>query len=68
MSFAHLNGTLPFEDVWAPYLANAQSYLPTTNSRLALILLLNAPVVIILLNALWQVVRVFGLYARLYLF
>ncbi|GLB40347.1 putative cytochrome P450 family protein [Lyophyllum shimeji] len=57
MSFApHLNGTLPFKDVWSAYFADANAYFPQSNSRLALILLVNAPVIAIVLNALWQVV------------
>ncbi|KAF8071865.1 lanosterol 14-alpha-demethylase [Lyophyllum atratum] len=55
MSFAtHLNGTLPFKDVWSAYLADAQTYFPQSNSRLALLLILNTPVIAILLNVLWQ--------------
>ncbi|KAF5382080.1 hypothetical protein D9615_004422 [Tricholomella constricta] len=57
MSFAApLNGTLPFQDVWSAYLADAQAYIPQSNSRFALLLLVNVPVIAIVLNALWQVI------------
>lgn len=51
MSFA--NGTNP---LWSGYLADAQAYLPESNSRLALLILINTPIIAIILNALWQVV------------
>ncbi|KAG5638479.1 hypothetical protein H0H81_012411 [Sphagnurus paluster] len=57
MSFtAHMNGTLPFQDLWSPYFTEVQAYLPQSKSRLALLLLVNAPIVVILINALLQVI------------
>ncbi|KAG6851134.1 hypothetical protein H0H93_001014 [Arthromyces matolae] len=48
MSF---NGTL---DAWSAYLSDAQSYLPQSNSRLFLLVLVNVPVIAIILNVAWQ--------------
>ncbi|KAG5646950.1 hypothetical protein DXG03_001673 [Asterophora parasitica] len=57
MSFAaHLNGTLPFQDIWSPILADARAYLPESNLRQALLLLVTTPIILILLNALSQVI------------
>lgn len=58
MSFAtHLNGSMPLSDHWSGYLAHAQAILPPLNSRFALIALLNVPLIVIILNALAQLVR-----------
>jgi sterol 14-demethylase len=67
MSFAaHLNGTLPFSDAWSDYLAQAQAYFPVSNLRLALVLLINTPVIVILLNVLQQLVSFrISIFARL---
>ncbi|RDB26125.1 Lanosterol 14-alpha demethylase [Hypsizygus marmoreus] len=57
MSFAaHLHSTFPFKDVWSTYLADAQTYFPVTNSRLALLLLVNIPIIAIILNVIWQLI------------
>jgi hypothetical protein len=53
---AHTNSSLPFADVWSVYLADAQAYFPATNARLALLLLANTPLIVILINILWQLV------------
>ncbi|KAG6841440.1 hypothetical protein C0991_011110 [Blastosporella zonata] len=50
MSF---NGTL---DAWSAYLADAQAYLPQSNSRLALLLFVNIPIIAIVLNVVWQLI------------
>jgi len=55
MTFSSLNGTVPVTDAWSGYLAHAQDHL-RHNSRLALILLINAPVIVVLLNVLRQLV------------
>ena len=55
MTFDYLNAPVPVSDAWSGYLAHAQDHL-RHNSRLALILLINAPVIAILLNVLRQVV------------
>lgn len=58
MSFAtHLNGSMPLSDHWSGYLAHAQANLPPLNSRFALIAILNIPLLVIILNALAQLVR-----------
>ena len=58
MSFAtHLNGSMPLSDHWSGYLAHAQANLPPLNSRFALIAILNIPLIVIILNALAQLVR-----------
>ncbi|KAL0954309.1 hypothetical protein HGRIS_003308 [Hohenbuehelia grisea] len=49
------NSSSPLTDAWAGYLSQAQTHL-FTNSRLALIALINAPVIVILLHACWQLV------------
>ena len=43
---------------WSDYAAQAQSYLPST-PRLALLGLVNLPLIIIAFNVLYQLVRVF---------
>ncbi|KAG6862517.1 hypothetical protein C0995_000065 [Termitomyces sp. Mi166 len=37
-------------DVWSAYLADAQTYLPQSNSRLILLILVNIPVIAVVLN------------------
>lgn len=54
MSHVLHNGTSLFADTWSGYLAQAQAM---SNSRLILLALVNVPVIIILLNVLWQLVR-----------
>ena len=61
MSFvSQLNGTFPTSfptsDEWSGYLAHAQAHLQN-NSRLVILLLINTPVIIIILNILRQFVR-----------
>ncbi|KAH8117864.1 lanosterol 14-alpha-demethylase [Phellopilus nigrolimitatus] len=51
------NGSLPFSsDVWSEYVQQAQAHLPSSN-RLMLLGLVNVPLIFILLNAVWQVVK-----------
>ena len=52
---AQLNVTAPVSDEWSGYLAHAQDHL-MHNSRLAMILLINAPIFAILFNILRQLV------------
>jgi sterol 14-demethylase len=57
MSFhPHINGSIPLSDSWSGYLNQAQSHI-LSNSRIPLLVLIIAPVIAILLNALWQLVR-----------
>lgn len=57
MSFAtHLNGSMPLSDHWSDYLAHAQANLPPLNSRFAIIAVLNIPLIVIILNALAQLI------------
>ncbi|KAJ8521896.1 hypothetical protein ONZ45_g1479 [Pleurotus djamor] len=52
-----VNGTAAASDAWSGYLAEAQaSLLGMSSTRLALIALINAPVIVIFLNAVWQMV------------
>ncbi|KAF9525625.1 lanosterol 14-alpha-demethylase [Crepidotus variabilis] len=55
MSFAQFNGTLPATDAWSGYLAQAQDHIQN-NQRLALLLLINSPIIAILLNAIRQLI------------
>jgi sterol 14-demethylase len=48
------NASLPFPDVWSTYLSDAQAYFPT---RIPFLLLVNIPLIAIILNVLWQLVR-----------
>jgi hypothetical protein len=48
---SHMNSSL---DVWPAYFADA---FPATNTRLALLLLANVPLIVILLNIFWQLVK-----------
>ena len=56
------NGTnvfgVPAQDTWTGFIAEAQKYLPQTYSRLALLALINLPIIAIVLNVLRQTVRV----------
>ena len=61
-----MNGTLSFQDVWAPYVADAQSYVFASYARLALVLFVFTPLAAVLLNILSQVVR--GVHFRICLF
>ncbi|TFK33208.1 lanosterol 14-alpha-demethylase [Crucibulum laeve] len=57
MSFGAFNSSsIPLPDGWSGYLAHAQEHWLPENSRTLLILLINAPVLAILLNALRQVI------------
>jgi len=52
------NGSLPLAEMWAGYLAQAKSQLPTTlDTRMVLIAMTSLPVVAIVLNVLAQLVR-----------
>jgi len=61
MVFASLNATVSVSDAWSGYLAHAQDHL-RHNSRIALILLINAPVLAVLLNVLRQLVSTLSTY------
>lgn len=52
---ATFNSTLPLGDVFRNY---ATQFEHISTGRLALLAAVNIPVVLILLNALWQIVRV----------
>ena len=52
-----MNGTLSLQDVWAPYVADAQSYVFASNARLGLVLFVFTPLAAVLLNIFSQVVR-----------
>ncbi|KAG6900602.1 hypothetical protein C0993_007825 [Termitomyces sp. T159_Od127] len=43
-------------DAWNAYLADAQAYLPQSNTHLILLTLLNIPVIAVVLNVLWQLI------------
>ncbi|KAJ7679053.1 lanosterol 14-alpha-demethylase [Mycena polygramma] len=51
MSYATLNSSNPLSDVWSGYLAQAQE---VPRSRWMILALINAPILAILFNALWQ--------------
>ena len=61
MSFvSQFNGTFPTSfptsNEWSGYLTDAQAHFQN-NSRLALLLLINTPIIVIILNILQQLVR-----------
>lgn len=43
---------------WLAYLHQAQRYLPDSRSRLALLVFINIPVIVVVLNVLRQLVRI----------
>lgn len=55
MSHWQHNGTVPISDGWSGYLDQFQAHLPAGN-RFTLLAVVNIPIIIILVNALWQVV------------
>lgn len=54
------NGTnilgVPPQDVWSGFVVEGQKYLPQTYSRLALLALINVPIIAIFLNVIRQIV------------
>lgn len=51
---SYYNGSLPGSEYWAGYVAQAE--MPST-PRLALLAMVNIPVIAIVFNILWQLVR-----------
>ncbi|EJD06923.1 lanosterol 14-alpha-demethylase [Fomitiporia mediterranea MF3/22] len=47
---------VPITDAWSGYVHQAQAHLPSS-SRLVLLALVNVPLIIVLLNAAWQVLK-----------
>lgn len=57
---AIVNGTVPFSDAWSGYLAQAQTH----PLRALLLVLVNVPFLVIVLNVLQQLVRICLLFSR----
>jgi sterol 14-demethylase len=45
---------VPLDDAWNGFLASAEAHLPQSPVRLALLALVNIPILAIVLNVLWQ--------------
>ena len=57
MGFSFNSTVLPAHDAWSGYLAEAHKYLPDSTPRIALLALINIPIIVIVLNVLRQLVR-----------